>query len=107
EDLTIEFRTGGTWAAVVDGVSFTVDAGHTLGLVGETGSGKTVTSLGVMGLIPALRGRVARGAISFDRQELTALDERQWRDLRGNQISMIFQQPARSLNPAFTVGEQI
>ncbi len=89
----------------VDGVSFTLRAGRTLGLVGESGCGKSVTSLSIMGLVPR-PGRV-EGEILFDGEDLLRLSAQAMRELRGNRISMIFQEPMTSLNPAFTVGEQI
>ncbi len=107
-DLTVEFpNPAGGWTPVVQQVSFTVGQGESVALVGESGSGKTVTSLAVMGLTGVMGGRVAGGSVHFDGRELTALPEREWRGLRGPGMGMIFQQPIRSLNPAFTVGDQI
>lgn len=107
-DLTVEFPTAaGTRIPVVESVSFTLDHGESAALVGESGSGKTVTSLAVMGLTAVTGGRIASGSVIFDGRELTALPEREWRRLRGPAMGMIFQQPTRSLNPAFTVGDQI
>ena len=107
-DLTVEFPTpSGEWIPVVDKVSLRLDAGEALGLVGESGSGKTVTSLAVMGLTGITGGRISSGSIVFDGKDLTALPENEWRKLRGPGMGMIFQQPTRSLNPAFTVGDQI
>ena len=107
DDLSVEFYSGGRWARVVDGVSISIRRGEVLGLVGESGSGKTVTSLAVMGLIPKPFGRVASGRVVFDGADLTGLASRRLEPIRGRRISMIFQEPSRSLNPAFTVGEQI
>ena len=106
EDLTIEFPTaeGGT-ARVVDGLSFTVAPGEALGLVGESGSGKSMTSLAIMGLLPPT-ARVT-GSIRFGDQELVGRSDRQLRSIRGNRIAMIFQDPLSSLNPYYTVGDQI
>jgi len=107
-DLAVEFPSAsGGWTPVVQGVSFTLDQGESVALVGESGSGKTVTSLAVMGLTGVTGGRVAGGSVRFDGRELTALPEREWRRLRGPGMGMIFQQPTRSLNPAYTVGDQI
>jgi oligopeptide/dipeptide ABC transporter ATP-binding protein len=92
---------------VVEDVSFTVAPGETLGLVGESGSGKTVTSLSIMQLVPMPPGRFAGGSIEFDGQDLTRLPETQLRRLRGNDIAMVFQESMTSLNPAFTIGDQI
>ena len=91
----------------VDGISFHVDRGETLGMVGESGSGKSVTSLSIMGLIPSPPGRIAAGQILLDGEDLVALTERQMRRVRGDDIAMIFQEPASSLNPVFTIGHQI
>uniref|UniRef100_UPI0007CD46A1 ABC transporter ATP-binding protein n=1 Tax=Rhodococcus hoagii TaxID=43767 RepID=UPI0007CD46A1 len=107
-DLTVEFPSGhGTWTTAVEQVSFSVAPGESVALVGESGSGKTVTSLAVMGLTGKTGGRVAGGSISFEGRDLTQLPDREWRQLRGAGMGMIFQQPIRSLNPAYTVGDQI
>jgi len=107
EDLAVEFLTDHGWVRVVDGVSFSLAAGETLGLVGESGSGKTVTSLSVMQLIPRPPGRIAGGRIRFDGRDLARLPEPELEDLRGNEIAMVFQESMTSLNPAFTIGDQI
>ena len=103
--LRTTFATDEGAVPAVDGVSFEVDAGRTLAIVGESGCGKSVTSLSVMGLVAA-PGRV-EGSIRFEGRELVGLRERDWQDLRGNGMAMIFQEPMTSLNPAFTVGDQI
>jgi peptide/nickel transport system ATP-binding protein len=107
DGLNVEFRTGRGWLRVVDDVSFAVGQSQTIGLVGESGSGKTVSALAVMGLAPALGARVEARSINFEGQELTQLRGSAMNRLRGDRIGMIFQQPGRSLNPAYTVGEQI
>jgi oligopeptide/dipeptide ABC transporter ATP-binding protein len=107
EALRTHFATEGGEFRAVDGVSFSVDAGKTLGIVGESGCGKSVTSLSVMGLLPARIARIAGGSIRFKGTDLLALDEDAKRDLRGNRLAMIFQEPMTSLNPAFTIGDQI
>ena len=91
----------------VDGVSFALEPGRTLGIVGESGCGKSVTALSIMGLIPSPPGRIAGGEILFEGVDLLKLRPAEMRERRGNQISMIFQEPMTSLNPAFTVGDQI
>src|ERR1700722_18671611 len=106
DNLRIEFLTRGTWLPVMEDASFSVPQGKTLGLVGESGSGKTVSALAVMGLLPAQVSQVT-GAIRFEGQELTAASPSRLRQLRGNEIAMIFQEPMTSLNPAYTVGNQI
>ena len=112
ENLRTHFHTEGGVVRSVDGVSFTVRRGETLAVVGESGSGKSVTSLSIMGLIPSPPGEIVEGRIRFrgkqgDVVELTAMDERALRTIRGNDISMIFQEPMTSLNPVFTIGDQI
>jgi oligopeptide/dipeptide ABC transporter ATP-binding protein len=106
--LTTLFHTDAGIARAVDGVSFAVDAGEVLGIVGESGSGKSVTSLSILRLIPVPPGEIAAGSsIRLRGRELLALSEREMRGVRGNDIAMIFQEPMTSLNPVFTVGEQI
>ena len=105
-DLRTVFATDDGEFAAVDGLSFDVDAGRTLAVVGESGCGKSVTSLSIMGLV-APPGRIAGGSIRFDGRELVGLPAREMQDLRGNGIAMIFQEPMSSLNPAFTIGAQI
>jgi peptide/nickel transport system ATP-binding protein len=105
--LTTRFKVEGGEFTAVDGVSFSVHAGRTLGIVGESGCGKSVTSLSIMGLLPKGQGRIAGGSVMFDGVELTALPASGMRALRGNKIAMIFQEPMTSLNPAFTVGDQL
>ena len=106
-DLRTRFRTDEGDFFAVDGVSFTVEAGKTLGVVGESGCGKSVTSLSIMGLVPSPSGRIAGGSIRFEGHELVGAPAQAMRDLRGNGIAMIFQEPMSSLNPVFTIGEQI
>ncbi|BBO71044.1 ABC transporter ATP-binding protein [Desulfosarcina alkanivorans] len=93
-------------ATAVDGVSFTMEKGETLGIVGESGSGKSVTALSVMRLIRP-PGKITGGAIRFGGSDLLRLPEKEMQDIRGNRISMIFQEPMTSLNPLYTVGDQI
>ena len=107
EGLRTSFRVEAGEFSAVDGVSFALEAGHTLGLVGESGCGKSVTALSIMGLVPAPAGRIVSGSIRFEGTDLLALSAAELRELRGDRISMIFQEPMTSLNPAFTVGEQI
>jgi peptide/nickel transport system ATP-binding protein len=97
---------GGEFPAV-DGITFSIDSGRTLGIVGESGCGKSVTALSIMGLVPCPPGRIAGGEIMFDGVDLLQLSTAALRELRGNRISMIFQEPMTSLNPVLTVGEQI
>ena len=107
EDLRTVFETAGGTARAVDGVSFTVGRGETVGLVGESGCGKSVTALSIMRLVPSPPGRITHGAVRLDGRDLLALSEREMRRVRGNEISMVFQEPLSSLNPVFTCGEQI
>ena len=105
--LRTSFTTDAGTFNAVDDVSFSLEPGRTLGLVGESGCGKSVTALSVMGLIAAPAGRIASGEILFEGTDLTKLAPAAMRDVRGNRISMIFQEPMTSLNPAFTIGVQI
>jgi len=105
--LTCEFLTEAGPARAVDGVSFVVARGETVGLVGESGCGKSATALALMGLLPRPAGRVAGGTIRFDGHELTSLSERHYRDLRGNRLAMVFQEPMTALNPVMRSGEQV
>jgi peptide/nickel transport system ATP-binding protein len=105
--LSVDFRTGGSWHPVVEDVGFEIGAGETVGLVGESGCGKTVSSLAVMGLIPSANGRITSGQVRFQDQDLLHLEPEELRRVRGDRISMVFQEPMTSLNPSFTVGDQI
>jgi oligopeptide/dipeptide ABC transporter ATP-binding protein len=91
----------------VDGVSFSIEPGETLGVVGESGCGKSVTALSVLRILPAPTGRIAAGSIRLRGRELLTLSESEMRSVRGNDISMIFQEPMTSLNPVFPIGDQI
>ena len=106
-DLRTLFKVDGRENPAVDGVSFDVAPGRTLGIVGESGCGKSVTALSIMGLVPQPPGRIAAGEIVFDGVDLLTLPPSAMRELRGNRIGMIFQEPMTSLNPAFTIGDQI
>jgi oligopeptide/dipeptide ABC transporter ATP-binding protein len=106
-DLKTYFAADSSEFRAVDGVSFTLEAGRTLGIVGESGCGKSVTSLSIMGLVPQPPGRIAGGEIRFDGVDLLKLSAEEMRELRGNKLSMIFQEPMTSLNPVFTIGDQI
>lgn len=107
ENLRIELQTRAGVAPVIDDLSFELAAGEAISFVGESGCGKSMTALSIMGLLPEGIGRVASGAIQFAGEELTTASRPRLRDLRGNDISMIFQEPMTSLNPVYTVGEQI
>lgn len=106
-DLKVSFQSRKKFVTAVDGISFELKEGEILGIVGESGSGKSVTSLASMGLIPSPPGKIETGEILFDGKDLTKLSEKDWRKIRGNQISMIFQEPMTSLNPLFTIGNQL
>ena len=106
DKLQTHFRTPDGVNRAVDGVSFHVDAGETLAIVGESGCGKSVTAMSILRLIPEPPGKIA-GAIRFNGRNLLDLSDREMRDIRGNDISMIFQEPMTSLNPVLTVGRQI
>lgn len=106
-NLKTHFHTPEGVVKAVDGVSYALNAGETLGVVGESGCGKSVTALSILGLIPQPPGEISGDGIYFGDQDLTALSAREMRRIRGNQISMIFQEPMTSLNPVLTVGFQI
>ncbi|MGZ7440602.1 ABC transporter ATP-binding protein [Paenibacillus sp. TH7-28] len=105
--LRTEFTTPGGVIKAVDGVSFTVRKGETLGIVGESGCGKSITSLSIMQLLPKRVGRIAAGEIRFEGKNLLTASAREMRQIRGNRIAMIFQEPMTSLNPVFKVGKQV
>jgi peptide/nickel transport system ATP-binding protein len=106
-DLQTQFVSRGRVFKAVDGVSLTVEEGETVALVGESGCGKSVTALSILGLVPNPPGRIVGGEIWFEGRDLVRLDARSLRGIRGNRIGMIFQEPMTSLNPVFTVGNQI
>lgn len=107
KNLSIDFKTDDGIVKAVKNISFNIPRGKTVGLVGESGSGKSVTSLSIMRLIPNPPGEITSGSITFDGTDLLKLRESKMREIRGNKISMIFQEPMTSLNPVFTVGDQI
>jgi peptide/nickel transport system ATP-binding protein len=107
KDLKVSFQSGKKLVPAVDGISFELKDGEILGIVGESGSGKSVTSLATMGLIPSPPGKIENGQIIFEGKDLKNISEKEWRKIRGNQISMIFQEPMTSLNPLFTIGNQL
>jgi peptide/nickel transport system ATP-binding protein len=106
-NLVVDFQTGEGITRAVNNISFDIPAGKTIGIVGESGSGKSVTSLAVMGLLQRPAARIPQGEIYFNGEDLLKYSESQMRVVRGNQISMIFQEPMTSLNPVFKVGDQI
>jgi len=106
-DLHVHFETDAGTVRAVDGVSYEIKHAETLALVGESGCGKSVSAMAVLRLIPTPPGVYAGGSIEFEGQDLLELDEASMRGLRGNDISMIFQEPMSSLNPVYTVGDQI
>lgn len=106
-DLHTYFFTDSGKIPAVDGVSLHINRGEVLGVVGESGCGKSVTSLSVMRLIPSPPGKIVSGSILFKGEDLTKVPEKRMRSLRGNEIAMIFQEPMTSLNPVYTIGEQI
>ncbi|HSU05459.1 MAG TPA: ABC transporter ATP-binding protein, partial [Acetobacteraceae bacterium] len=106
DGLSTRFFGEASITRAVEDVSFSIAPGETLGLVGESGCGKSVTALSIMQLLPR-NGRVVAGRVRFDGRDLLALSEAEMRDIRGNRIAMIFQEPMTSLNPLHTIGEQI
>ncbi|WP_333671828.1 ABC transporter ATP-binding protein [Elioraea tepidiphila] len=107
EDLAVSFRTDRGEVEALSGVSLHLDEGEVLGVVGESGCGKSLTALAIMGLVPSPPGRITRGRIAFAGRDLLGLDEAAMTRIRGEQIAMIFQEPMSALNPVFTVGEQV
>ncbi len=107
KDLYVEYRTEEATVKAVNGVTFEIEEGQSLGLVGETGAGKTTTALSILRLIPDPPGVICGGSIVFNGTDILALEEKQVRKIRGNDISMIFQDPMTALNPVIQVGDQI
>ncbi|UCD85774.1 MAG: ABC transporter ATP-binding protein [Deltaproteobacteria bacterium] len=107
EDLKVAFFTHNATVKAVDGINLQIREGQTLGLVGESGCGKTVTALSIMHLVPSPPGKIEEGRIFYKQQDLLQVSREEMRKVRGNQISMIFQEPMSSLNPLFTIGDQI
>jgi oligopeptide/dipeptide ABC transporter ATP-binding protein len=107
KDLHTHFFTREGVVKAVDGISFTVEPGKTLGIVGESGCGKSVTALSLMGLIPKPPARIVEGSVNFQGRDLTTLSERQLEDVRGKEMAMIFQDPMTSLNPTLRIKTQI
>ncbi|WP_076999048.1 ABC transporter ATP-binding protein [Variovorax sp. KK3] len=107
EDLHVEFKTRRGQAQVLNGVDFELSAGETLCVVGESGCGKSMTALALLRLIPSPPGRISGGRVMFQDEDLVQASEARMREVRGNRVSMIFQEPMTSLNPVFTVGDQI
>ncbi|MDH5543047.1 MAG: ABC transporter ATP-binding protein [Nitrospinota bacterium] len=107
EDLEIRFNTRDGFGTAVDGVSFSLEANETLGIVGESGCGKTVTALSILRLLPEPPAEVYRGSIMFDGKDLLKLPQKELQKIRGDRIAMIFQEPMTALNPVFTIGDQI
>ena len=106
-NLHVKFETGRATAYALNGVNLTIGRGEALGLVGESGAGKTTTALSTLNLIPKPAGKRTQGEILFEGKNVFEMKERELREIRGNKIAMIFQNPLTSLNPVFTVGEQI
>ncbi len=107
QDLRVYFRGGQKLARAVDGVSYDVDRGENVCLVGESGCGKTVSALTILGLIPHPPGEIRSGRVLFEGKDLLELDDEAMQGIRGNRIAMVFQEPLTSLNPVFTIGDQI
>jgi len=107
KNLVVHYVTDKTTVRAVNGITISLEKGESLGLVGETGAGKTTTALSIMQLIPDPPGKIISGEIFYEGQDLVTMDQMKKRSIRGNQISMIFQDPMTALNPVLTVGEQI
>ena len=107
KNLRVELQTKDGVVPVIDDLSFDLDYGESLSFVGESGCGKSMTALALMGLLPEKVGRIASGSIKFEGRQLANASSEDLRKIRGNEISMIFQEPMTSLNPVLSVGEQI
>ena len=107
KNLAIQYATEDGIVKAVNGIDIELNKGETLGLVGETGAGKTTTALGLMRLVPNPPGKIVSGEINFAGKDILKISEEEMRGIRGNKISMIFQDPMTSLNPVMTVGDQI
>lgn len=107
ENLTVEFKTDKGVVRAINGASFEVMPGETIGIVGESGCGKSVSSLSIMGLVPSPPGKIVDGSIQFQGRELIGLNEKEYRKIRGNDISMIFQEPMTALNPVLKISTQM
>jgi oligopeptide/dipeptide ABC transporter ATP-binding protein len=107
EDLHVEFQSLQGVVKAVDGISYTVEKGETVAIVGESGCGKSMSALAILGLVPSPPGRVTGSGIRFEGRDLLALDEDEIRHIRGNQISMVFQEPMTSLNPVLSIKTQL
>ncbi|MEO7937629.1 MAG: ABC transporter ATP-binding protein, partial [Burkholderiaceae bacterium] len=107
DDLHTRFFTRDGVVRAIEGLSLTVQEGEVLGIVGESGCGKSVTALSVMRLIPPKAGRIVQGSVQFEGKDLALLSDAEMRKIRGNQIAMVFQEPMTSLNPVHTIGAQI
>src|SRR5947207_7262585 len=107
DGLLVRFRTHEGTIHAVNNVSFVIEKGETLGIVGESGCGKSVTSLAIMRLLPKPAGRIEGGSVRFDGKDLLACSEAEMREMRGRDLAMIFQDPMTNLNPVLTIEEQI
>ena len=105
--LRVEFKVHGGVAKVINGIDFQLNRRETLGIVGESGCGKSMTAMAILGMIPIPPGRIASGEIHFKGEDLLRADKKRMREIRGKKITMIFQEPMTSLNPVYTAGEQI
>ena len=107
EGLKVEFKTRQGIAKVLEGVNFSLEPGKTLGIVGESGCGKSMTALSIMRLVPIPPGNISAGSIRFKGEDLLKVSEKRMREVRGKDVSMIFQEPMTSLNPVYSIGDQI
>ena len=107
EGLEVEFGTRQGVARVLDGIALSLEAGQTLGIVGESGCGKSMTALSIMRLVPVPPGRIGAGSVRLKGEDLLQVSEKRMREVRGKDISMIFQEPMTSLNPVYSIGDQI
>lgn len=106
-DLTVEYSSGGTRISAVNGISFDLKKGHTIGLVGETGAGKTTVAKSILRILPDRGAKIVKGEVFLEGQDLLSISEDEMRSVRGNKISMVFQDPMTALNPTMRIGDQI
>lgn len=107
KDLQVDFKQGKSWKTIIHKSTFSIFKNEILGIVGESGSGKSITSLAIMGLLPTAISRIPNGSVVFEGRDLLGMDEDSFRAIRGNEISMIFQEPMSSLNPSMRCGDQV
>jgi peptide/nickel transport system ATP-binding protein len=107
EDLTVDFDVRGKSVNILSGINFSLERGKTLGIIGESGCGKSMTALAILRMVPSPPGRISNGRVLLNNEDLLCATKERMNSIRGKEISIIFQEPMTSLNPVFTVGNQI